>query len=35
MKPLPSKQTRHDMAEAAVDMLLDGIRVRSPEPETA
>ena len=28
VKPIPSPQERHDLAEAAVDLLLDGIRVR-------
>jgi AcrR family transcriptional regulator len=32
MRPVPSKQTRRDMAEAAVDLLLDGIRIREREP---
>lgn len=28
-KPTPSPQERHDLAQAAVDLLLDGIRVRA------
>lgn len=32
MRPIPSRQARRDMAEAAVDLLLDGIRVREMEP---
>lgn len=34
-KPVPSPQACHEMAETAVDLLLDGIRIRETETITA